>query len=134
VRRDAGARTGAALSVPADATKEVLRRPLNAARAAQIALANNRHLRATLEELGISQAEFALAVTPHNPSLFASLRFPSGGGKSNPEFGLTQEILDLLLLPAKKKIARNQLDQALRRVTREVVELAAETREAFHNL
>ncbi|MEI6535519.1 MAG: TolC family protein, partial [Verrucomicrobiaceae bacterium] len=72
--------------------------------------------------------------TPQNPSLAASWRFTSPGGRSNSEFGLTQEILDLLLIAPRKKIAQHQLDQARLRVTREVTELNFDTREALINL
>lgn len=126
--------TGADLELAKGATEALLRQPLTADTAAQIALANNRHLRATLEELGISQAEFALSVMPQNPSLGVSWRFANPGGRGNSEFGLTQEILDLLLLRPRKKIAQQQLDQARLRVTREVTELNFSTREAFYQL
>lgn len=134
VRLDARQRTGADLSLAASSTDALLRRPLTADAAAQVALARNRHLRATLEELGISQAEFVLAATPQNPSLAASWRFSNPGSRSNPEFGLTMELLDLLLLPSKRKIAQRQLDQSRLRITREVTDLAFETREAFFHL
>ena len=112
VRGDSRMLTGADLALTQENTDALLRRSLTADSAAQIALANNRHLRASLEELGISQAEFALAVTPQNPSLAASWRFTSPGRQSNPEFGFTQEILDLLFHSPRKKIAERQLDQA----------------------
>ncbi len=134
VRSDARQRTGADLALANDMSTALLRKPLTADSAAQIALANNRHLRATLEELGISQAEFALAVTPQNPSLAVSARFTSPGGRSNSEFGLTQEILDLLLISPRKKIAQRQLDQARLRVTNAVTDLNFEAREAFFML
>lgn len=134
VRGDTRARTGADLQLHAGAGEALLQRPLTADGAVQLALANNRHLRATLEGLGIAQAEHALALTPANPTLAASWRFPSGGGKGNPEFGLTQEILGLLVHSQRKKIARSQLDQERRRITREITDLALETREAFYTL
>ena len=132
VRDDARARSGGDIMLADGGT--LLRKPLTAGSAAQVALVNNHHLRATLEELGIAQSEFALAVLPQNPSLGVSWRFTSPGGRSNPEFSLTQEILDLLLLSSRKKIAHRQLDQARMRITREVTELNCDTREAFYTL
>lgn len=134
VRAESRQRTGSDPVMAQETAARLLRRPLTADSAAQIALAGNHHLRATLEELGVSQAEFALAVMPQNPSLAASWRFSNPGARSNPEFGLTQEILDLLLLSSRKRLAQSQLDQARLRVTREVMELAFETREAFYTL
>ncbi len=134
VRKDMQGRTGADFALPKSATDALLRKPLTADSAAQIALVNNRHLRGTLEELGVSQAEFALTVMPQNPSLAASLRFTSPGRRSNPELGLTQEILDLLLLLPRRKIAQFQLDQTRQRITREILDLGNESREAFYML
>jgi cobalt-zinc-cadmium efflux system outer membrane protein len=110
----------------------LLQHPLTADSATQVALWNNRHLRATLEELGISQAELALASTPPNPGFSVSTRWTGGG--PNPEFALAQDVLSILLLPLHTKMAQTDLEQAKRRVTHEVIDLAFETREAFYTL
>ncbi len=112
----------------------MLKRPLAADSAAQIALLNNRRLRATLEEVGISQAELVEASTPRNPTLASSVRFPSGGGKPNWEFRLAGDVLDALLIPMKRRIAANDLVQTERRVSHEILQLAAETKGAWFML
>ena len=112
----------------------LLRRPLTANSAAQIALLNNRRLRATLEDVGISQAEFLEASTLRNPTLASSVRFPSGGGGPNWEFNLAGDVLDALLLPMKRRIAGYNLVQTERRVSHEILQLAAETKGAWFML
>lgn len=112
----------------------LLQRPLTADSAAQIALLNNRRLRATLEEVGISQAELVEASTPRNPVLHARPRWTSPGGLPNPEVGLEAEVLDFLLIPLQKRIAAHALVQTERRVSHEILQLAAETKGAWFKL
>src|ERR1700760_4699136 len=54
----------------------LLRRPLTAERAVQLALLNNRDLQARFEELGIAQANLVEAGLLTNPSFGLSVRFP----------------------------------------------------------
>lgn len=112
----------------------LLKRPLTADGAAQIALLNNRRLRAMLEDVGISQAELVEAGTPRNPTLASSVRFPGGGGKPNWEFNAAGDLLDALLIPLKRRIAANELVQTERRVSHEILQLAAETKAAWFTL
>ncbi len=112
----------------------ILARPLGVNGAAQIALLNNRRLRATLEDVGISQAELVEASTPHNLTLASSVRFPSGGGSANWEFNIAGDILDSLLIPLKQHIAAGELVATERRVSHEILQLAAETRGAWFTL
>ena len=115
----------------ADRVSALVKRPLTAGSAAQIALLNNRRLRATLEDVGISQAEFVEASTPRNPTLASSVRFPSGGGKPNWEFNVAGDVLDALLIPMKLRIAGHNLVQTERRVSHEILQFAAETKAAW---
>lgn len=109
----------------------LLKRPLTAGGAVQIALLNNRRLRATLEEVGISQAELVEAGTPRNLSLASSVRFPSGGGSPDWEFNLAGEFLDALMIPMKRRMAALELVRTERKVSHEILQLAAETRNAW---
>ena len=112
----------------------LLKRPLSADSAVQIALLNNRRLRATLEDVGISQAELVEASTPRNPVLHGRPRWSSPGGLSNAEFGLESEVLDFLLLPLQKRMAAQALVQTERRVSHEILQLSAETKAAWFML
>ncbi len=109
----------------------LLRRPLTANSAAQIALLNNRRLRATLGDVGISQAELVEASTPRNPVLHGRPRWSNPGGLPNTELGLEGELISLLMLPLQKRIAAHKLVQTERRVAHDIMQLAAEAKTAW---
>ncbi len=117
-----------------EATRLLLKHRLTADSAAQIALLNNRRLQASFEQIGISAAEYRQASSPSNPSFSGLIRFPDSGGISNIEFSVAQNLLDLLLIPLKRRLAKAALDAAKLEVSREVLELVTETKIAFYNL
>jgi cobalt-zinc-cadmium efflux system outer membrane protein len=103
--------------------------------AVQIALLNNRALRATFEELGLSQAGLAAATRLPNPSFDASVRWPENAPRGpNAEFGLSVPLLESVLLPARKGVAQSQLVQTQYRVSHEVLALVAEVRRAAYEV
>jgi cobalt-zinc-cadmium efflux system outer membrane protein len=108
----------------------MLQRQLTADAAAQIALLNNRALQAELEEVGISYAEFIQAGLPKNLSLSTFYRNPG----RNFEMVVAQDLLDLLLLPFRKAIARQQLEQAKLQVANEILGVIAEAKIAYYEL
>ncbi len=117
------------------AVGELLATGLTVDSAVRIALLNNRALRATFEELGLSQAALAAAARLPNPSLEASVRWPSAWPRGpNAEFGLSAPLLESLLLPARKGVAQNQLAQIQYRVSHEVLALVAEVRRAAYEV
>lgn len=112
----------------------LLKRPLTAESAAQIALLNSRRVRAELEELNLSQADLLEASLPSNPSLASSVRWPHEGSGRSVELGLTADILNLLLLPLRKSLALREYEAAKKRVSHELLEVIYETKEAFYEL
>lgn len=115
------------------AVHDLLVRPLTADGAVQVALLNNRKLQATFEELGIAQADFVQAGLLKNPVLDLSVRFPtSPPSKTYLDFAVAANFLDVFLIPARKKIAAVELEQAKARAANEVLELAAQTASAFY--
>ena len=115
------------------AVADLLRRPLDAGRAVQVALLNNRALQAEFAEVGISYGEFVTAGRLKNPSLAASVRFPDRGSYlPDWETAVTQDFLDALLLPLRKRLAARQLQLVEMRVADETLKTAAETRRAFY--
>lgn len=108
----------------------MLQRELSADAAAQIALLNNRALQARLEEVGISYADFIQAGLPKNLSLSTFYRTPG----RNFELVVAQDLLDLLLLPFRKAIARQQLEQEKLEVANEILGVIAETKIAYYEL
>ncbi len=143
VREQTRSRLGYDVSAPATAqdsadlaarVNALLKRPLTAESATQIALLNNRRLRSTLEDVGISQAEFVEASTPRNPVLHGRPRWSNPGGLPNTEIGIETEALDFLLIPLRKRMAARELVQTERRVSHEILQHAAETKGAYFTL
>ena len=116
------------------AVVDLLRRPLTAQGAVQVALLNNRALQAEYAEVGISYGEFVTAGLLRNPSLTASVRFPDHRSSylSDWEGALAQDFLDALLLPLRKRLAAAQLRAVEGRVADETLRTAAEVERAFY--
>lgn len=99
-----------------------------------IAVLNNRSLQAKFEEIGISQAELAQASRAQNPVISASWRPPvSGRGVVNSDYGLAQNLLDLLILPARTKIAASRLEQVRQHIAQDVLDFNLEVQSAFYS-
>src|SRR5438874_4262464 len=110
------------------AVASILRHPLTADSAVQVALLNNRNLQATYEELGIAQADLVEAGLLRNPIFTFERRF---AGQAM-EMDLLKEFIDILLLPLRKRIAAAQFEAAKFRVGHEILSAAAEVRAAFY--
>ena len=116
------------------ATERALSQPLNCDAAVTLALVNNHRLQATFEDLGISQADFVQAGLLDNPVFNLSIRFPNERpAKTYLDIAAAENFLNIFLIPARKKIAAAQRDEAIARVTHEVLSLAGDTRVAFYN-
>lgn len=110
---------------------ELLARPLDDAAAAEIALLSNRRLHAGYADLARAAAERVAAGRPGNPFVEAVARFRDGGGTPQIELSVVQEVLDLFLLPRRRRIAAAELERARVDVAAAVVDLAASTRRTF---
>ena len=117
------------------AVKTLLQTNLTVQSAVSIALLNNRTLQAEFESIGVSQAELAQASRLKNPELATSWRLPLRPPLVlNAEYALTQDFLDLLMLPARKKMAARNLETIQLRVAHQVLRLANETQAAFYTM
>jgi len=97
--------------------------------AVEIALLNSPALQATYEELGVSQAEMIQAGLLSNPSLDLKLGFPLTPSVVNElEIGLVQELVELLMLPLRTKVAAEQFQADILRVSHEALQAAAEAK------
>lgn len=113
----------------------LLAREIAVDEAVQIALLNNRRLQDTYEELMIAQADVVQAGLLKNPVFSASVRFPiRGAGGLNVELGVEQDFLDLLMIPARKRVAEAQFEAVKLRVGSAVLAFAAEVRSTFYTL
>jgi cobalt-zinc-cadmium efflux system outer membrane protein len=125
--RDAG-------SSHAPLTKDVralMARPLTAESAAQIALANNRGVRAVIEELGIVEARATQARRLPNPTLEGAMRF-EGDGRPELEVGAMIDVTDLLLLATRSSAAGAEVEAAKMSAVGALLDLAYDTRRAFY--
>jgi len=117
------------------AVAALLQTNLTAQSAVAIALLNNRSLQAEFEEIGISQAELVQASRLKNPTFEGFWRLPSQGPKVvNAEYALAADFLDLLTLPARKKIAAQNLEVAKLRIAHQVLTVAEEVQAAFYTV
>ena len=133
-----GQQTGWTAGPPAEAQvaqrgEALLAGGLTRQRAVAIALVNNRALRETYDELGVSQAEMVEAGLLENPTLSLDVGFPLSGSGGIAEFdvSLVQNFLNLFVLPARKRIAAEQFDADVKRVAHEALGVATEVSQAL---
>ena len=106
----------------------LLAQPLSADDAVQLALLNNRGLQASLQELGIGQADLVQAGRLPNPGFgFGRL---TRGSEVEIERGLHFNLARLLALPQMQQLEARRFAQTQGSVTLAVLALAAETRKA----
>ena len=107
------------------ASAALLARELTPASAARLALLNNKQLQARYAELGIAHAELVQAALPPNPLASASLTFAEGGA-TNLVFSGAMQVIELLRIPLKKRVAASRLEEAKIEVAADVLRVVAE--------
>jgi cobalt-zinc-cadmium efflux system outer membrane protein len=115
------------------AIEELLKNKLTPETAVQIAVLNNPNLQAVYEDLGMTQADVVAAGLLENPVVFGQARFPNKSEEStNYEFGITQNFLNILMLPARKKLSAIRFEQVKLHVADEVIRLVADVRKSYY--
>lgn len=115
--------------------RALLRRPLTVNTVVEIALLNNRDLQATFEQLGLSAADLKEAGTFPNPTFNFSARFPDKPPSgTDVEYSLAIDFLNILMIPLKKCVARDQLESVVLHVADQTLELVSEVKSAFYSL
>ncbi len=99
----------------------------------QVALLNNPDLQAIYEDLGIAQASLVQAGLLSNPVFSGALRFVGGGESPTLDIDVSQDFLNILTLPIRKKLAYLEFEAAKLRVTGAVIDLAADVRRAYYD-
>ncbi|MGH7145082.1 MAG: TolC family protein [Planctomycetota bacterium] len=112
---------------------DLLQHDLQVENVVQIALLRNQGLQADFENLGMAQADLVRAGLLHNPLFQAETRFSSGGGFTF-DFALTQDFLDLLLMPAHKRLAETAFKQAQVGAARDVLQMAQQASHQYYRL
>jgi outer membrane protein TolC len=118
-------------SEPAPEVSQLLDGPLDVDTAVEIAILNNRDLRATLRELGVERGNLLDARSVPNPTVELEL-LP----ERDSDFELRAEyaISELILAPLRAKVARSKLDAARYRAAVELVMLGYRVRAAYLGL
>jgi len=121
-----------------EATREVkslLKKALTRDRAIQIALLNNREFLAAFEDVGVSAADLREAGMWKNPGIDLSVRFPDRPPSgTNWEESAVFDLLDLITLPLRKRVAKEQLAAAQLHVADEAINLIFEVKTEFYAL
>jgi len=110
-------------------TNELLAQPLKADDAVQIALLNNRGLRASFHELGISEAEWVQAGRLPNPGFVFTRKTQSGDLEIERLF--TINLARLIVMPMAVQMESRRFAQTQASVTMQMLSLASDTRRAY---
>lgn len=125
-----------ALRTPEDAeiarasVVSLLKRPVSADAAVQIALLNNRGLQTAYYELAATEARRVGESLPPNPRI--SLLRISGPTEIEIEKEIVANILALATLPTRSEIALTRFRQAQLRAAEETLRIAAQARRAYY--
>ncbi len=115
--------------------RALLGRELSPGAAIEVALLNNKDLRATYEDLSIAQADLVQAGLLENPVFREGVAFPvAGAAVTGVTFGVSENFLSLFTLAARKRIARSELEAAESRVADAVLRVAYEVERAYYTL
>jgi outer membrane protein TolC len=111
------------------AVERLLKQPLTADAAVQVALLNNRGLQAAYNELGIAEAVFVAGTRPPPPTF--SFSNVTTALELDIERQIVVSILGLVTQPARSRIAADRFAQAQLQAAVETLRVAAETRRAY---
>ncbi len=114
------------------AVRDLLARELTADSAVQVALLNNRDLRAMYEELSIAQADLVRAGLLRNPVFDAALRWPAPGSGYGVDLGVAMGFLDIVWIPARRAIAGAAFERVKLSVSGRILGLAGDVRRAYY--
>ncbi len=95
------------------------------------ALLNNRQLHAEFMSIGVAKADWVQAGLLSNPTLGLSVQFPEGGGRSNIQTSIAQNITDLWQIPRRKRVAQATLDETILRIAHVAARLVTDTETAY---
>ena len=102
--------------------------------AVKVALLNNPIIQVIYYDLEIAYADVIQAGILGNPTLSAFVLNSQEDTGKHTEISIEQNVLDLLLLPLKKKLARAEYQQVKLQVGHAVLEIIKDTKTAFYVL
>ncbi len=109
-----------------------LQSPLTLESAVRAALLGNPNLQADYEKLGVAYGDLIQAGLPANPALSFSLSSSSIG--IGREFGVVQEVVSLLALAPRKRLANAMFDEVKLQTAQRVLALASDVKKAFYDV
>lgn len=109
-----------------------LSEPMSLDAATRVAMLRSPRLREHYARLGLSRAEVLEAVEIGNPRL-SFKRLSVDGGGHNRSTGLSMPLFDLLLLPAKARLAATDYDRARFEVAGAVLDTVADVQAAWYD-
>lgn len=111
----------------------IIAAPLTADGAVEIALLNNRMLQAKYEELGLARADVVQASLLPNPVFDGSYQGTINDGEDPlVEIAVIENIVDLLTIPKRRRIAKEEMAATKADVAREILSLGSEVRAQFY--
>ncbi|MCH9625816.1 MAG: hypothetical protein S4CHLAM123_09970 [Chlamydiales bacterium] len=136
VQQEAYARSGECIEWNAEAEIAcLLEGELSVEAVVRVALLNNRKLQAIYQELGIAKAQLVQAGLLTNPIFGMSYRFSTNPSITDLiDMGIFHNVLETLLIPLKKRLARAELEATKARILALVLEVIAQTKIAFYEL
>jgi cobalt-zinc-cadmium efflux system outer membrane protein len=109
----------------------IVSQPLTADAAVQIALLRNPRLQSEYARLGVAEADVYEASRISNPTLSLTALHHSGE-PTKFEGGLTMSFAELLMLPARKRLAAGEYARTQESIGAAILNLATDTRAAFY--
>lgn len=108
-------------------------RPLGVADAVSIALVGNPRVKGEYARLGFASAEVYDAGRLSNPRLsFGYLFVDEAGAADKIDLGITQSFTNLILLPARSRLAQAEFERVQRSVAAAIQDLAAQAESAWY--
>lgn len=111
--------------------------------ALKIALTNNSEIQATFQDLGIARADVWQATLFKNPTFDGFVRFPNHStvqdgadtkrAQNNVELSISQDFIDVILMPFKRRAATAEYDSVKLRVTDAVLGFILEVKKAYYS-
>lgn len=118
-----------------DSIQCLLENELTPEAAMQIAFLKNPKVQSIFEELGIAHADLVEAGLLSNPDFSLEVRYPHKKAfMTNIEYLITATFLDIFMIPLRIRLATAEFEQAKRRVTNEILDLAFEVRQTYYEL
>jgi outer membrane protein, heavy metal efflux system len=113
------------------ASAEILQQPLSAERVSQLALVRSAQTRILYADLGLSWAELLQSSQLANPTLDLSRLSVRGSPERERHSSITQSIADLLMLGARRKLAKGEFKRSAAEIQAELTRVSSQAQAQF---